>query len=547
MATTQELLAQIQAKLAEVKQAAAKATPTQQAAAAKSIGQMTQSLNQTATTTPAAKTTTTTTTPAATPTQYKHPTTGAVGAKTPQGDIVYGPLAQQYLTPSPKDPIPTSTPVGERELENLTPIPESLTDAIRDIMSGTAESDRYYQALVSQIEQQRLQMQKMETERAGALDKVKNFFSSQPTYKEMETQARQQFLERFGLPADWEQKQMNEFLQMQTEIGVVRNNINALEIKEQEALMMSEQRMGPMTFIRGEQALIQRQYAVQRAGLAMELSSKAAVAEMYRGNTEMADRYMKDYVTAATYNLQQKKEEIMWFMDYYSNEFNALDSKVQNSIQQTLQFVQQQEAIKREELTNKMNIVMQAAEAGVNLNLSGKEIASMDLPELVGLYTQKIGQMPATLEAPKVFGGETGGYTEQFYNPATNQWEYRKVVGGIGWKPDSSSTITDFTATQKKQLQAKGINWTTTEGYQKAIAYLFGGQESVDNWDKASNYIMKNVEAGATGTQDMTKIYATLLSPSGANLNATEARALMAQYGMIYDSMLGWQYESFNK
>jgi hypothetical protein len=206
---------------------------------------------------------------------------------------------------------------------------------------------------------------------------------------------------------------------------------------------------------------------VQKAGLSMELSAKAMTAEMYRGNLEMAERYMKDYIASATYDIQQQKEEVMWFMDYYSNEYNALDTKLQNSIQQTLGFIQHQEAIQREELTNKMNIVMRAAEAGINLNLSGKEIASMDMVDMVGLYTQKVSQMPVVPEQPKVFGGETGGYTEQFYNPETNQWEYRQVKGGMGWKPESL-TVSKPTQTQLEKWGLPPLvasqPWETTLG-----------------------------------------------------------------------------------
>ena len=249
--------------------------------------------------------------------------------------------------------IPAPEIAKQTPITNGTPVPQQIPQALSDIISGTSRQDEYYQLLTQQMQADTLQREKMQQEKEGVLQKAKDFFTDRPSAAEMEQQAREQFLDRFGLPTDWEPKQMEQFMQMQSEIIDGRQKLIDLETREQEALMLAEQRLGPTTFIRGEQALIQRQYAVQKAAAGAELSAKAAVAEMYRGNIDMADRYIKDYIDLATYDLQQQKEEINWFMSYYSDEYDRLDTNIKDSINQTLRFVEKQEAEQKAELETK--------------------------------------------------------------------------------------------------------------------------------------------------------------------------------------------------
>jgi len=53
------------------------------------------------------------------------------------------------------------------------------------------------------------------------------------------------------------------------------------------------------------------------------------------------------------------------------------------------------------------------------------------------------------------------------------------------------------------------------------------------NWSKGESHIIANIKAGATSSEDMAVIYADLVKPDGANISTTDAKVLMAGFGMI--------------
>lgn len=293
--------------------------------------------------------------------------------------------------PKPQDPIPTSSLEGERAIKDEAPISDRLTSAVSDVMAGTSGIEGFYTALTEQMRADTLARETARIERDSAREDAKEFMESRPDLEEREDAARIAFLKRFNLPEDWEQEQMNEFLQMQTEIKDARGRLDALNLREQQELLNIERKMpgGLKSIARGEQSYVQRQYAIERAGIAAELSSKAALAEMYSGNMDMADRYINDYIAAATYDLQQKEESIMWFKDAYEQEYNLLDVEIKNAINSVLSFTQQEKEEKRQDLQSKMDLIRRAAENGINLNLSSTQLEKLSLEEVNDIYSKR--------------------------------------------------------------------------------------------------------------------------------------------------------------
>jgi hypothetical protein len=324
---------------------------------------------------------------------------------------------------NPNDPIPGEFLTSEPLLKDLAPVPENVGTALGDVVTGTSGAENYYKLLTEQLQKDITTKEKISEEKENVFSKVKDFFTNKPDYSQIEEQARTQFLERYGLPKNWEAKQMQEYLGIQSEIVELRNKYNNIEVREQQALSTAEQRLAPNTFIRGEQALIQRQFALEKVAVSMELSSKAAEGELYSGNVEMADRYIKDYISAATYDTSQKKEELSFFMDYYSDQYNSLDTNIQNTIKDILLYTEKQEILEKTELEQKWSYITDAAQKGVNLNLSGAEIKNMSVDDVAGLYTEKVSSIQAEnrgIEAP--ITKEVGGSLYQ-WNSSTGQWE----------------------------------------------------------------------------------------------------------------------------
>jgi len=276
-----------------------------------------------------------------------------------------------------------------------TPPSKTFDEAIDDVLTGTAGVEDLIKAWIKQQEEQTKLQQKTQK---GYLEKMEEWFKARPTSTKLEEEARQRFLERYGLPADWEKQQMQQFLSLQQEMVAGRQKLIDIETREQQALMGAEQRMAPMTFIRGEQALIQRQYAIEKIAVAQPLSAKAAEAELLRGNVQMADRYIKDYMELASYEYKQQKEEIEWFMDYYKDYYDTLDKKTKESLGLVLQLAERKEELAKEEAEEKWELVKQGAGAG----LDWTDLLRMPLEEARNEFAKRVAAIPPPDTAPEV-------------------------------------------------------------------------------------------------------------------------------------------------
>jgi hypothetical protein len=380
--------------------------------------------------------------------ELRHEITGAIGARTPQGDIIYGPLAEQYLQPAPQvdraaiqseidriqGEIHKLTPqvqeargvidagtLGASPMEIPDPIPSPFVREIEDSTTGFLSHFQQQQDTYAQM------MEQAEKQQQQAFDKLEDAMAEKPSMADM----METLGDKYGLPEQFKRLQA-----LAPEIDAINQRLIQTELAEQQALMGAEGRMAPMTFIRGEQALIQRQYGVQKAAISAELGAKAALGQMYQGNIELANSMIDRTIQAHLYDYDQKISDYQFFFEHYSDEFNRLDSEYKNAIENQFNLIQKQEEIEREDLKEKYNLIQSAWESGIDPALSAAQIQSMS-------YEQLMERVGPQITAAAVDKAQAGG-------------------------------ILEFTTLEKKKLEQAGIDWRTTDGYQKALDFLYG-------------------------------------------------------------------------
>jgi hypothetical protein len=98
-----------------------------------------------------------------------------------------------------------------------------------------------------------------------------------------------------------------------------------------------------------------------------------------------------------------------------------------------------------------------------------------------------------------------------------------------------------FSPSELREIRSEGIDPNTKKGFE-AAQEMFPPER--DKWNSADDYIDENIRQGAVSSGDMAEIFSNLTrpAPDGAGLGSTEAKTLMAQRGMLYDSTIGWTY-----
>jgi len=262
-------------------------------------------------------------------------------------------------------------------------VPDDTKDAFMDIATETgailsegAELHQIYQDMLKQLAEQQKTF----------FDKAKEMIAGRP---KIDMEAIMKGLhEQYGIPEYYER------LQSQIpKIDALNRQMIDLQTREQQSLMASEQRMAPMTFIRGEQALIQRQYAVEKASVAAQLGAETALAEMYKGNINMARTLIGDVVQALTYDYNQQVAD--WEMNFnlYQDYFSALDSSTQKALDMAYNEIVRQRDRKEKEYDTLLNAWLELKAQGAE-PFPFNKIKNMDYEEGMKKIAETIAAQP---------------------------------------------------------------------------------------------------------------------------------------------------------
>ncbi len=371
--------------------------------------------------------------------EIRHETTGAIGARTPQGDIVYGPLAKQYLTPI--ESVPKIT-IPEAEAPATAP-GMSLIDKTPE--SWILQQQEQMQA---RIKEQQRQLEDKQQERKGIIEQTKEFLGGVP---KMETTVRDLYQE-FGAVSALQRQQTILDTIMQT-----RQQAVTLQEQRGAAIAVLEQQ-GTSPYLTGQQARIAESFDRRINTLAAQEAAQVAHYQAEQGNVQQARGLVSDIVDAMTYDTNLELTKMQTFLDINKDEISMLDTSIQRDLQETTRQLENQLNQEKQERTAVLELSLTHFNAGISPNdtlenavvkaqqwlniqpdarvedlMAQFPTAGIDSKDTFAEAITKIARMPqapaGTPKAPQVFGGQQTGYFS-WTQDAQGNWVPQQVVGG---------------------------------------------------------------------------------------------------------------------
>lgn len=171
------------------------------------------------------------------------------------------------------------------------------------------------------------------------------------------------------------------------ELDTLAKAYNAKEAEKIQILEKSGQRLAPMSFIRGEQALVERQYNNVLSTMSGDINAKTAVMQMEQGNYDRAMQYVNQAVEDYTWGLKTEVEMLTNFYNDNQQTIQNLDTKYQNALTNMMQLKQQELETQRDEYWKKLNYDLQVRQENRISNSGG---GSSVTPASPGFNSSKV-------------------------------------------------------------------------------------------------------------------------------------------------------------
>jgi hypothetical protein len=339
------------------------------------------------------------------------------------------------------------------ETQIETPTTPPKTEATQQIMTESQAFSNWFQQ-----EQQRIakEQEAAAKKREEQLAKLETQIEERPSMEKLIEEQR----EEYKVPEFYD-----KLVSLTPEIDALNNKLIEVETREQNMLMGAEQRMAPMTFIRGEQALIQRQFAVEKTAVSAELGAKTALAETYKGNINMANTLINQTIEAQLYDYNQKIDDYKYFFDYYDDHYKGLDSELKSNIEKQYNLLMAQEQVEREDLQNKYSLIQSAWQLGIDPALTAQDIKSKSYEEIMSRVGPEIQKVAGTSEIKELMARyPTAGITEDD--------TYAQAVGKVAEMPEEVQTDA------QKIYEASGGEVGTGLDFNDWYQQVYKGRES---------------------------------------------------------------------
>ena len=168
-----------------------------------------------------------------------------------------------------------------------------------------------------------------------------------------------------------------------------------LEAQKQKALGLSEQAGMPVTYIRGEQSLIERQYNSKISAKAAQAAIVSQQIQMERGLWDDARVTTNMIVSAETYDQQQVLADLDWVYDTYKDLYVMATAEEKTTWDRAYTVAQNELTKQQDEWNTKLGLNQRAAEMGVSLGWDSTYMASHTIEELNTEYSKRVSEAVA--------------------------------------------------------------------------------------------------------------------------------------------------------
>lgn len=233
-----------------------------------------------------------------------------------------------------------------KDQQSYTQPTGNVDNPSKKIYDATANLPTSEQLKLKQAEQEQQrqdaikQEQALQTENQGTLSKIKDFITGQPSRQTLLEQGRT----KYQVP---EQYQM--ITDMLPEVTTLRENLNALQAEEEQAVSSLENRGEgiPLGIIALQSDRVRRSYNLREAALSAQLGSKAATIEAIRGNLTLANTLIGQSVDAVMLDYTQKLQDYNNLYTYNKDLISSLDTTQKNILTKQIEDLQKEADTKR--------------------------------------------------------------------------------------------------------------------------------------------------------------------------------------------------------
>lgn len=349
--------------------------------------------------------------------------------------------------------IQQTTGVDISASEITTGIPE-IPQAIPEIKPDTNANAilAYTTSEKERIAREKEELEKTAKKMLGTTDLL-TAYQNRPTIDLATTRTKQ--LESTGATALRE-----EVAQQNLKVAEIKGERDRLDIMEQNEIDALTKAGITRGAIDRETTVIQRKYASKKAKLSADLNAEASMLAAMQGNytmaKEAADQAVEDYV----FDYQQKVDTFNNVLNTYSDLISDLNQEEKEILKTAATEAQNELDEIKKEKKEVMNLRLQYSNAGISIDDSLEEAmnkAGISAKEYEALDMQS---KKLDIEAKNIGIAVDKAKLNKLNNPS---------VGS------------DFTDTEKRKLQALGIDYNTEAGYRQAINTLYNPNQYLTN------------------------------------------------------------------
>jgi len=264
---------------------------------------------------------------------------------------------------------------------------ENISNKSASALASATSLEELVKAQQEQMAEFQKQQQEAEKERKGLTQKLTSFF----TGRQPLTQTIQEQMAKFQVP-----ETVSKINTIVPEIQNLQLKLADIENRERQDLLAIQQNpQYSARFASREAKRVAQDYALQKTAVAAEIGAKTAALQALQGNIDTARNLISDIVNAQQYEDRQKLYGITTLLDLNKDVLDTLSSQEARVLNSVQNYLKQKVETERADLKNKWNLVIDAAQRGIDLGLSASDIKTMDYEKVLELYNRRVASLPA--------------------------------------------------------------------------------------------------------------------------------------------------------
>jgi len=277
----------------------------------------------------------------------------------------------------------------------ITPPAQDINGDLDGTIAGAAALSPFQQALLSEFETSRKARETAEAKRETFLEKIKT--TKVPTAEELRAEA----VQALGLPEGFTAEQFSQLTGIISEVDTLSQQLIQNREQMQLEILREGERAIPQGIIDGLQRNVEKKWNIRNATLAAQITAKTAVAQMLRGNIQLAEDLIDKTVGLMLTQQSQRRVELEFMFDVYSDELKTLSAREQSLMGTMLSLMKEEEDLMREDFEWKVDKYIKA---GISPP-SADTLSKMDRTEVAQDVVRRAPQavIPEVPEGPTTF------------------------------------------------------------------------------------------------------------------------------------------------